>query len=138
MVNFRRILAKNCRFLAFTLDPDPNSFRPGSGSVSWTWVPGSQTWGWTHLFRALNTFVKQMWIFFNICYFDKISANSKVSQQRSFVHPQFFRILDFQAEPIEGFSHARPESDIYDVSMSKNFCTTILAKLRGVQHGQNA
>ena len=52
--------------------------------------------------------------------------------------PNFFRILDFQAEPFVGFSHARPESDIYDVSMSKNFCTTILAKLRGVQHGQNA
>ena len=44
-----------------------------------------------------NTFVKQMSIFFYIWYFDRISANSKLSQQRSFVHPQFFQNFGFSS-----------------------------------------
>ena len=44
-----------------------------------------------------NTFVKQMSIFFNLWYFDRISANSKLSQQRSFVHPQFFQNFGFSS-----------------------------------------
>ena len=68
-----------------------------------------------------NTFVKEMFFFqFMIFWYDP-SKFQPFSAKNCSLPPISFRILDFQAEPFKGFSYSGPESDIYDVSMSKKF-----------------
>ena len=85
-----------------------------------------------------NTFAKQMLIFFNLWYFGMISANSNPSQQRIVVYPHFFQNFGLSSWAIQRVFILRTWIRYIWCIYVQKICTTILVKLRGLEHGQNA
>ena len=110
--------------------------------ILWIWQRHKQNdpfwWFLKNQLIMENTFVKQMLIFFNLWYFGMISANSDPSQQRNVAYPQFFQNFGLSSWAIQRVFILRTWIRyIWCIYVQKN-CTTILVKLRGLEHGQNA